>query len=248
MLILFKFIHFLAMTRDLRVSLTAFSIFVAILIAVKIFIILNPNMLRSVAQAGVFAWPFLLAWALLGTLGVLLATKSGFAMAWDSRISGALKIWYPLLTGFVLGGIAVLVDANTGWADWVAGQMKIDSIHIPFPASLPIYFGGAIVVEIVYQIFPIGFLYWLVCRVIIKRDSNFVFWSLALLTSAIEPSGSISLYRHSAVAAVPVVSHDFAMNIAQAWFFKKAGIVSALLVRLAYYLLWHIAWGWWQQA
>jgi hypothetical protein len=236
------------MNKEIRQSLFAFSFFVLILIGVKLFIILNPNILRSVAQVGVFEWPFLLVWTVLGGTGVALATKSGFALPWDRSISLNLRVIYPLFIGLFLGALAVAVDAETRWADWVAGQLKIDTIHIPFPVSIPIYLGGSIIVEIVYQIFPIGFLYWLISKVIMKRDNEVVFWILATLTSMLEPSGSINLYKHSMLAAVMVVCHDFAMNISQAWFFRKAGIVSALFVRVGYYLLWHIGWGWWQQS
>lgn len=234
------------MTTEIRKSFFAFSFLIFILIAVKVFIIFNPEMLRSVAQVGVFEWYFLLLWTVLGSIGILLAIKSGFAQPWDKSISLALRFYYPILIGLSLGTLAVRVDSQTHWADWVAQQLKIATIHIPFPASLPIYLGGAIIVEIVYQIFPIALLYFLISKVIMKKDSPVVFWVLAVLTSLLEPAGSISLYKHSLVAAVLVVSHD-AVNLSQAWFHKTAGFISALLVRVGYYLIWHILWGLWQQ-
>ena len=40
-----------------------------------------------------------------------------------------------------------------------------------------------------------------------------------------------------------VFAQDYALNFAQAWFFRKRGFLAAIVVRVAFYLVWHVLWG-----
>ena len=46
-----------------------------------------------------------------------------------------------------LGSVAVGIDAATGWSAALAAQLEVPSINIPWPNSLLIYPGGAIIVD-----------------------------------------------------------------------------------------------------
>jgi hypothetical protein len=37
-----------------------------------------------------------------------------------------------------------------------------------------------------------------------------------------------------------VFLQDYALNFAQAWFFRKRGYLAAILLRVAFYLVWHM--------
>ena len=76
------------------------------------------------------------------------------------------------------------------------------------------------------------------------------FWVLALLTSAIEPGSSQgpSVLAQTKGALGPGVFatyavHSYAVNFAAAVSFYRYGLLAAVLVRLAYYLVWHVGYG-----
>lgn len=124
--------------------------------------------------------------------------------------------------------------------------MHLPSIHIDWPASLLIYPGGAIIVEVIYRIFLIPVLLWLVSSLIVGRDAqDRVFWTLAVLTSLLEPLSQDFngvLHGPQRYASAVVFAEDFALNFVQASIFRRFGFVSAIWVRVVFYLLWHVLW------
>jgi hypothetical protein len=74
-----------------------------------------------------------------------------------------------------------------------------------------------------------------------EKYHSLVFWIFAVLTSVWEPleqlpTGSWALVTYSLVTG-------FFFNLLQAIFFRKAGWLASLFVRLGHYLLWHILLG-----
>jgi hypothetical protein len=63
---------------------------------------------------------------------------------------------------------------------------------------------------------------------------------LAVLTSLLEPFGQL-MYTSVVPGAVLalVMANLFALNLTQAAFFRRAGFLAAILVRVAFYLVWH---------
>ncbi|PWT85741.1 MAG: hypothetical protein C5B56_13555, partial [Proteobacteria bacterium] len=172
----------------LRASLGAYAALMAYLVVVKLVLTGFPAVFRSPSQAAVFAWPFLLAWSVLGFTGVFLADRTGFPAAWGNGISVKQRFLPPTLLGSVLGVLAILTEMRTGWTKIVAAKMHLPSIHIALPASILIYPGGAIIVELAYRIFLLPLLLWLISSVILRgRAQARVFWILAVITSLIEP-------------------------------------------------------------
>jgi len=73
-----------------------------------------------------------------------------------------------------------------------------------------------------------------------KRDSKdraqtFIFWTLAVLTSLLEPLGMYpDLQVVPALLAVLLALIYFSVNIIQAGFFRKYGFLAAIMVRMGF--------------
>jgi hypothetical protein len=224
-------------------SLRVFLWLAGYLVLVKLILTTLPGVFRSPAQAKVFEWPLLALWTALGGLGAFLSERTGFAPPWEKG-SARSRLLGPALWGLALGVLAVATDAATGWAKGVADRLGQPSIHIPFPASLLIYPGGAILVEILYRLFPIPTLLWLFTRLPAgRKHENGAFWTLAALTSFLEPLGDLGLRSQGMATMAAVFAQDYALNFAQAWMFRKRGFLAAIAVRVAFYLVWHVLWG-----
>jgi hypothetical protein len=217
---------------------------VAYLIAVKLLITFYPAAFRSTTQAAVFEWKFLALWTILGWIGVVLSQKTGFPEPWNGGIPNTHRILLPFLIGISLGILAIGTDWITGWTHFVANKMHMKTIHIDFPASLLIYPGGAIIVNIVYRVFPIPFLMWIISNLILKgRSQNKVFWILAALLSFVEPLGDIQLKELGFGTMSAVFVQDYALNIIEMWLFRTLGFLAPIFMRIFFYLLWHVLWG-----
>jgi hypothetical protein len=240
------------MTRSLRVSLTVYAALMAYLVAVKLVLMFLPAVFRSPSQAAVFAWPALAVWAILGGIGVYLADRTGFPPPWGEPGTNAKRLWLPTALGLALGVVAIVTEKLTSWTEIVAAKMNLPSIHIAWPPSALIYPGGAIIVEVVYRIFLIPLLLWLISSLLLRgRHQERLFWILAVLTSFLEP---VSQDLHAVVAGPSgaafacVFAEDYALNFSQAWLFRRYGFLSAILLRVVFYFLWHVVWGFVGQA
>jgi hypothetical protein len=231
------------MMKSSRPTLVFFAL-VAYLVLVKVLLALWPGVFRSPAQAAVFGWPWLLLWAALGWVGVVLSERTGFADPWNGEIPNRQRVLIPLLLGVVFGVLAIGVDLLTGWSDLVARKMGIASIHISFPASAIVYPGGAIIVEILYRLFPLSLLVWLVSNMLLRgRRQTETFWAAAIVLSTIEPLGDIGLKTFGLATMTAVFAEDYALNLTQAYLFRRLGFLAAVLMRVVFYVVWHVLWG-----
>lgn len=229
--------------KPLSWSLRIFLWLVAYLALVKLALTLFPQVLRSPAQAKVFEWQFLALWAALGFAGVSLSERTGFPPAW-AKGSARSRLLIPALWGVVFGLLAIATDAATGWTKAVAAKLGQSSIHIPFPASVLIYPGGAVIVEILYRLFLIPVLLWIVSSLLLRgKGREATFWTLAALTSLLEPLGDLGLRDQGLPTMAAVFAQDYVLNFTQAWFFRRQGFLAAIVVRVAFYLVWHVLWG-----
>lgn len=225
-------------------SVRVFFCLVAYLILVKLVITFFPAVFRSTAQAAVFEWKFLAIWTILGWIGVVLAQRTGFAEPWNGGISNARRLLISFVIGIGLGVLAIATDSWTGWTHFVATKMGLKTIHIDFPASVLIYPGGAIIVNIIYRIFPVPFLLWIISTIILKgRAQNRIFWILAILFSFVEPYSDLGLKQLGYFAMASVFVQDYALNITEAWLFRKYGFLTPILMRIFFYAIWHVLWG-----
>jgi hypothetical protein len=223
------------------VSLRVFGGLAAWLVLVRVALVAWPGVFRSPAQAKVFEWPWLALWIALGATGAILSDRTGFAPAWrqDSLRS---RVAVPALWGLGFGLAAIATDAMTGWTGFVAKRLGIPTIHISLPASLLVYPGGAIIVEILYRLFPIPVVLWVFGRISRGGGLERAFWVLAASTSLIEPLGDLGLRPLGVAAMASVFLEDYALNLAQAWTFRRSGFLASILLRVVFYLVWHIVW------
>ena len=156
--------------------------------------------------------------------------------AWGEPGTNAKRVWLPLSLGLVLGAIAIITDIATGWSKLVAEKIHLPTIHIEFPASVLIYPGGAIIVEVLYRLLLIPFSLWLISSVILQgRHEERIFWLLAVLTSLLEPLSQDLreiITGPSRFAFGCVFAEDYARNLGQVWLFRRYGFLSSILLRV----------------
>jgi hypothetical protein len=211
------------------------AIMILYLVAVRLTIARNPDMFRSAAQAAVFTWPMLGIVAAVGLGGTWIMRRTGrFPEMWDRRAPMAWRVWAPALIGLVLGGVAILVDRSTHWTTLAAQQMKLPSIHIDAPASYLIYPGGAIIVSILYFLLLVPLFLW------IFRGRGF--WVIAAVCALIEPCTQDLNMTGGLAMTAAVFAEDYALNLGQVWLFRRAGFVAAVLLRVFFYVVWHMVW------
>ena len=216
----------------------------ALLVAIRLTLQFQPDLFRSTAQAAVFGWALLPAWIGGGALGAFLASRTGFPDPLDPRVPGRRRWLEPAALGVGLGLLAIATDRATHWTRVAAAAVHQPTIHIAWPASLVIYPGGAIIVEVVYRLLTIPLLLLaLTALPPLRRHATPLFWTLACLTALIEPLGDLELARTSLLACALVFTEDLALNLAQAWTFRRAGFLAAILLRAWFYLVWHVAYG-----
>jgi hypothetical protein len=180
---------------------------------------------------------------LLGLAGVLLSRAAGLPAV--PRLNDASK-WRQLLRssiGFGLAfGVALFgLDFATGLTQGAARAFGVSWINVALPESLAHYAAAAILLECVYRIFPITLFGWLIGKVLLrgKRD-GLVFWTLALLTSLIEPAGQLGLVKPGAEAGfLMLLAVTSAANFFEAIELRRFGWPAPILFRLAFYGVWH---------
>ncbi len=229
-------------TTPLKVSIKVWLGLVAYLVLVKLIITVFPATFSSVDQAAVFAWPALGIWAVLGLIGVWFTHKTGFPSAWDERLSTRQRLWIPIVIGLAYAVFEVVFDLLTGYSKFESALHHAAKVNIDFPASLWIYPGGAIIVEVVYRLFLIPVLLWFISSLVLKgRGQTQTFWVLAILTSLIEPlTQDLDALQLGVVMLILVLLKGLGLNFLQATLFRKYGFLSAILMRVAFYVIWHV--------
>ncbi len=220
-----------------------FLLLVAWLVAIKLAILGGPPVFRSPAQAAVFAWPFLGVVLVAGLGGVWLSRRIGIPDLLAVDIAPRHRFLAPVIIGWALGLAMLGSDWGFDWSLPMALGHGLPSIHIPFPASLLIYPGGAIIVCVIYYLVPIPLLTWLLSRGVWRgRHQARAFWIAGLLCAAIEPLTqdlTPSMRALGGVGALVFVL-DYAANAAQVVVFRNAGFLAAVTLRITFYLVWHV--------
>jgi hypothetical protein len=191
----------------------------------------------SAGNLRVWEWTNLL-WLLLGVPFLFLQRKAGLPDFLEKGIPQYRRFLIPLAIGIVFG----LLDV---WVFQVLLHPEpykaLPPFTQPFPYSLFLYFSGAFEVEVFYRLIPLTLLL-LVGSTLWKGRYFMVFWWVAALATSIRepleqmPSGSSLLISYSLLSG-------FLMNFLQAIWYRKAGFLSSLSVRLGHYLVWHILLG-----
>jgi len=201
-----------------------------------------PDAFNDPEQASFFGWSALAVVGVLGLVGVYFAHLTGFPAAWS--LEEPVRRWLaPIAIGLAFSAVYIGLDRSTGFTALTNAHHGVTTQFVGVVPSILIFVGGAIISELVFRLFPIPVLLWLISRVALrKRWQEQVFWVLAILTSLLEPVSQYSFFFGSAVGVgVAVIAAGFCLNMVQAGFFRRYGFLSAIAVRLAFYMVWHVA-------
>jgi hypothetical protein len=140
------------------------------------------------------------------------------------------------------GAIAIAVDAVHPFPQ---------DMNIPWPVSLAFYPVIGFIVEIFMHVAPLAILL-LGVRLVTGRPASNAAIILAIIAVAlIEPAyqavASLNADSSTSVAAFVAV-HVFLIDLAGLWLFRRYDFMTMYVFRLAYYAIWHVAWGYFRLA
>lgn len=140
------------------------------------------------------------------------------------------------LTG-VFASIAILVDLNLPFPE---------NINVSFPKSLLFYPAIGFFAEVVFHVLPLSFL--LFCLDVVFRNKNrnltAAVLSCIVLVAIIEPTyQAFFMDEMPRWALVSTWVNIFLFSFTQLMTFSRSGFIPMYLMRLLYYLIWHIGWG-----
>ncbi len=226
--------------KNLSTSTKIYLGLVAFLVVVKVIFLLFPAAFPGADQVSAFYWTTIFVVAAMGFVGLVLSRRAGFPDIWDARISNRQRFLIPALVGLIYGVETVLRDlANPS------------PVHLKLPHSVPFYAYGAVLLEVMLRLFAVTFLTWLISNVILRgRWQTPAFWVAAVAAALYEPlpyireelSGAPAIADPSVVikwATEPL----FIANVVSAYLYRKYGFLAPLVMRLSFYLVWHIIYG-----
>jgi hypothetical protein len=219
------------------------SVLVAYLFLVKILIdLFVPNAFADPAQAALFGWIPLSIFAVLGFFGVWLSQRTGFPNAWDPEMPLRRQILVPASIGVVYGLLQIGLDLGFGFTQQIAARHGVTQQYTDLPSMLLIFTAAPILVEVIYRLLLIPLLLWLISTVLLTgRAQHTIFWILAVATSLLEPlTQSPDLRILSPGVAAILATGYFAINMTQAYSFRKYGFLASIMVRVGFYLVWHV--------
>jgi hypothetical protein len=179
-----------------------------------------------------------LLWMLVGIPFLFLQTQAGLPNFWEKKISNRHRLLMPLLIGIGFGVLDVLIIKV-----WMHPEpyQELPPFLQPFPYSIFLYFSGAWEVEVFYRLIPLTIFCLIGTYLQQGKYFQFFFWLGAVLTAIREPleqmpNAGILFLSYALISG-------FLMNFLQAIYYKQAGFLASLSVRLGHYLMWHILLG-----
>lgn len=195
-----------------------------------------------------FTWVGLAFVAVLGLIGTAFTSIGALPGLWPAERSLWARLVKPLGLGGAIGVAAAISDGATGWGAELAKALNRPGLHLAWPMSAPIYTQGAIVLTILYFLVVIPPVTWLASTWLMRgKGLDVVYWILALPLAGLDAwlHGDLSVVQSVGAPAAVNTAVDLAVGLAQAWTLRRSGLVAAVLVRLGFYAVWHIAWGNW---
>lgn len=229
--------------RNLSVSTKIYFGLVLLLVLIKLFFLLTPVSFPLADQEGAFYWLTILAIAVLGFIGLLLSRRTGFSDIWDAEVSNRQRFLIPLVVGLIYGLVTVAEQILRPSGHPLAQG----SVHAKFPASILFYTYGTIFLETLLRLFAIPLLVWLISNLILRgKWQTPIFWFAAVVVALYEPLpfmmeefGSTGIFG----ALKILFGFLFVSNLAYAYLFRKYGFIAPLIMRMSFYVVWHIIYG-----
>jgi hypothetical protein len=201
-----------------------------------------PDAFADPDQAALFVWPAIGAYTLVGLLGVWLADHSGFPRPWTGWVVSRGAVLIPLVGGLALGVALVALDLTTGFSTILVASHGLKQQFTGYLPMFLIFSAGPAIVMLIYRLVPLSLLQWLLAERLLKGHKRAtVFWTLAVLTSLLEPLSAIdSILRMPWLVAIVYSLHLFGLNLFEATIFRRYGFLAAIAVRVAFYMIWHV--------
>ena len=202
-----------------------------------------PAALAADDQRAVFSWPVIAVMGGFGLVGVALMHRTGFPAALDPRVSNRARVLVPAAIGFALGALQVGVDLATGYTRLADAAHGVQQQYTGFWPMLLVFTAVPVMVEALYRFLLVPLVLWLVSSLLLRgRAQQVVFWILAALTSLWEPLTQTTVIDGIGPLLFAVLlSLGWLLNFAEAATWRRAGILAPFALRVAFYLVWHVA-------
>ena len=231
------------MKTQKRNDFICYAFLIATLIIIHYIFVLWPDTGMLESQRALFSWKAIGIVGLLGLASLFLLNLTGLRKLWDANVGIKQKILYPVVAGLLLGSLHSGYDMLTGAASEIAAHMGLEDIHIDFPFSIPVYLGGAILVNIIYYLIPIPILVYLVSKLIMKgKAEGIVFWTTGILIALFEPltNPGISVIQEVGMVVLPLSFSVLVFNLLSILFIRKYGFIASIFFRIGFYTVWHV--------
>lgn len=156
----------------------------------------------------------------------------------DSDVSNSIRLLQPVLIGAIFGILDVIVIKLIQHPE---PYTDLPPFLQPFPYSLFLFFSGAFEIEVFYRLIPLTLILILGKRLAQGRRFNHFLWAGLIVTSIREPLEQLPTGETWYVSYALLTG--FSMNLLQAIYYKKAGFIATLTLRLGHYLFWHVLLG-----
>lgn len=176
-----------------------------------------------------------LAVVCLGFFAVPYQHLAGLPSLLDHRVGWRQRLLAPLATGLAFALVDLLIFR------FVLVRPHTDFLQ-PFPYSL-FYFGAdAFYVEVIYRLLPFTILLSLTGHPQLREGRTpLAFWAVAACCALAAPYQL--LVKGPRPLMLGLYALHFVFNILQAVFYKQAGLLAAVFMRLGHYLLWYVLLG-----
>lgn len=175
---------------------------------------------------------------LLGVPFLFLQSKVNLPNFLDAGISNKQRFLKPVLIGAIFGILDIIVIKLVLHPE---PYTELPPFLQPFPYSIFLYFSGAFEIEVFYRLIPLTIILLLGKSLARGKYFNIFLWTAIILTSLREPLEQLPNGELWFVAYALLTG--FLMNYFQAMYFKNAGFLASLTLRLGHYLFWHILLG-----
>jgi len=175
---------------------------------------------------------------LVGIPFLFLQSKANLPNFLEVGISNKQRLLKPILIGAAFGILDIIVIKLLLHPE---PYIELPPFLQPFPYSTFLYFSGALEIEVFYRLIPLTVFLLLGKWISNGKYFNKFLWIIIVLSSLREPleqlpNGQLWFVAYSLLTG-------FLMNFLQAIYFKNAGFLASLSLRLGHYLFWHILLG-----
>ncbi len=224
--------------KDYKVNL---SIFLGFLLIVFLGIIYGNEIKASYNSLRIWSVENLL-WLILGVPFLLLQSYVGIPNLYQPSISNKIRFSQPILIGALFGILDILVIKIIQHPQ---PYTELPPFLQPFPYSIFLYFSGALEIEVFYRLIPITFLLVIGKKIADGRYFNYFLWTAIIASSLREPLEQLPTGEYWYITYA--LLSGFIMNYLQGIYYKNAGFIATLSLRLGHYLFWHILLGFYVQ-